>query len=954
MAIGADVVSPGELERIQAQARSRLFGKRDKPAKIGRFEVLQRLGTGGMGVVYAARDPDLDRTVAIKVLRGSRVSSQAQTRILREAQALARVRHANVVHVYETGQHGDEVYLAMEYVDGVTLTAWLGATTRSLPEIVSVFRAAGRGLVAAHAAGLMHRDFKPDNVIVDGQGQVKVLDFGLARGAVAEAHEASTVEIVGEASSLLQSPITATGALMGTPAYMSPEQAQGTSVTERADQFSFCVSLWEAVYGRRPFASHEGVDLLDALRRGVDPDPPARDRVVSRRVQRVLTRGLGHDPDGRFESMAVLLDALPPDPEASKRKHWRISGAATLGVLALGAMVIASKQTPAADCGDANMYLDGVWDQSTRTSLHEHFDSLGLSFGDTAWQRASQTLDEHADAWVIAYSSTCDALAKSEGNDPALLQQGACLQWRLQQLDSTVQVLGEVDGARLADVANIVSVIGAVSDCEDPARAGRLLRLPDDPQLARQVQSIRMDLARAQARLQGRDYDQAANLARTAVEQSRALGDDAILAESLLALGSAQSRLESPNAESTLREGLEIAALSDHRDAAVAGWMSLLNHLGLNAQRLDEALTLVTGAELAIGQAGNPPQRRIELLNYWGGLLTTQAAFADAEAKFEQSRALIEETSLLGTVVHADLLAKWCGLAIQRGDFERARQLGQESVDVARRVYGPMHPSMVGALSNMASANLQLGHLAEARALYEQMIAVWSSVHDEDRTIAFAIDLLGVVDQREGKLDDALGRHRRALEIRERTLVPHHIELGAAHHNVGHVLFLQGKHEQARPYFERALEIQQEGLGPKHPHVANALAGLAEIDLGKEDFAAARLGYAAALAIFEDAYGPANGATVRAQLALAALDERDGKPAEAVVRYRVALKHMDQSWDDATVGDAEFGAARTLASSGGDPERVQALAASARAHYDRAGSARSDKADELVAWQANR
>jgi len=235
--------------------------------RVGRFEVTATLGAGGMGVVYLAKDPDLGRKVAIKVVLGHADGSSGDRhrhRLRREAQAMAQISHPNLATVYEVGQYRGHVFIAMEYVRGCTAREWLEAETRTWSEIVNTFAAAGRGLAAAHAAGIVHRDFKPDNALVGVDGTVKVLDFGLAVGVIADESDLGGLPRRTRNPSLALS-LTQTGAVCGTPAYMSPEQHLGDCSDARTDQFSFAVALFEALYGHRPFAGEGLIDLAASV-----------------------------------------------------------------------------------------------------------------------------------------------------------------------------------------------------------------------------------------------------------------------------------------------------------------------------------------------------------------------------------------------------------------------------------------------------------------------------------------------------------------------------------------------------------------------------------------------------------------------------------------------------------------------------------------------------------------
>jgi len=278
------------------------------PSRLGRYAVLRTLGAGGMGVVYAAYDEELERRVAIKVLH-PRFSEdgESRARILREAQAMAKVSHPNVASLHEVDVEDRRLFVVMEFVDGPTLGGWLTAAPRSEREILEVYRQAGRGLAAAHAAGLVHRDFKPDNALVGRDGRVRVVDFGLARASGAPDPASGR-----SSPNLLIRPLTRPGALAGTPAYMSPEQHGSASFDARSDQYAFCVALWEALMGERPFAGDTVTALMHSVRSG-QFTRPATDRDVSPALLRTLRRGLAAEPEERWPSMDDLLLALAVD-----------------------------------------------------------------------------------------------------------------------------------------------------------------------------------------------------------------------------------------------------------------------------------------------------------------------------------------------------------------------------------------------------------------------------------------------------------------------------------------------------------------------------------------------------------------------------------------------------------------------------------------------------------------
>jgi serine/threonine protein kinase len=333
------------------QGLSGVDGAQPRP-KLGRFPLLRKLGAGGMSTVYIGRDERLDRYVAIKLLRGAS-SSQAMARLEREAQAMARLAHPNVVRVYEIGDVDNVPFIVMELVEGVTLRAWLGQTQRTLDEIVEVFAAAARGLAAAHDKGLVHRDFKPDNVMVADDGRVLVMDFGLARG---EFDRPGPTQADAQLSDNAVE-LTATGAILGTPAYMAPEQFLGEVADARTDQFCFSVALWEAIHGQRPFSGSSFAALSSAVIEGARA-PSSAD--VPRHIRRVLERGLEADPDARWPSMAALVEVMTSST-ASRRRPTRllagVAGLALLGTLTTLSVVRTLADQPQAASVDAKAQI---------------------------------------------------------------------------------------------------------------------------------------------------------------------------------------------------------------------------------------------------------------------------------------------------------------------------------------------------------------------------------------------------------------------------------------------------------------------------------------------------------------------------------------------------------------------------------------------------------------------
>ncbi|MBL8681636.1 MAG: serine/threonine protein kinase [Myxococcales bacterium] len=334
-----------ELLAFDAETRApslRLAPEREErasdavPERVGRYTIDRVLGAGGMGLVYAAHDKSLGRTVALKLVRGGG-DAVSRARLLREAQAMARIASPFVVPVYEVGLEGDDVFVAMEHVDGSTLSRWLDAEPRPQRAILERFIEAGRGLAAAHKAGVLHRDFKGSNVLVGSDGRARVLDFGLARGIDPDLRSR-----VGDASSAtLDAKITAHGSLMGTPGYLSPEHFTGDFRAE-SDQWRYCAALYRALFGALPCEGETLASLRESVSRGPKQPPIERASEFDPVVVRAVMRGLSPDPASRWPSMDALVSELASsvavsrdaDPRAFRRqKQWALAIVGALGAL---------------------------------------------------------------------------------------------------------------------------------------------------------------------------------------------------------------------------------------------------------------------------------------------------------------------------------------------------------------------------------------------------------------------------------------------------------------------------------------------------------------------------------------------------------------------------------------------------------------------------------------------
>jgi tetratricopeptide (TPR) repeat protein len=446
----ANVAVPvqSEYERLR-----RKLGLCNEPLPLldGRYRIEQLLGRGGMGEVHLARDTRLERQVALKLVRPSFDSdpNTLQARLMREALALARVDNPNVVGIHDVGNHGGQTYLTMQFVPGTNLRDWQSEPSRTPAELIDAYLQAARGLAAAHECGVVHRDFKPDNVIVGKDGLVRVLDFGIAAALQPEPHESirvtidddedslsdgDTASLVADVTSAKDSGqsnklarMTRTGSILGTLAYMASEQLIGRRADERTDQFAFCVALWEAITRERPFPGRNPGARLQDIKEG-----PAKGDALPRWLRAILIRGLSVDPKRRWPSMAELIAAL----ERGRNRGRRVTVAVGLPLsiaLAIGVGVKMAEPPPVEACEDFTAEVDAVWG-TKRMELRRHADEHP-----EAIEYAVRTIDSLAEGWRTRAAQLCN-----EGAAPHELQQErVCMTRWLDGFERTIDLLIE-------------------------------------------------------------------------------------------------------------------------------------------------------------------------------------------------------------------------------------------------------------------------------------------------------------------------------------------------------------------------------------------------------------------------------------------------------------------------------------------------------------------------------
>jgi serine/threonine protein kinase/tetratricopeptide (TPR) repeat protein len=785
-------------------------------ATVGRYVVLGLVGRGGMGEVYAAYDPELDRKVALKLLRvkpGNGVSlTEGRQRTLREAQAIARLSHANVVVVYDVGTFKDQVFIAMEFVEGNTVTYWLQSQARSWLEVLRVFRAAGSGLMAAHDKGLVHRDFKPDNVMVGRDGEVRVMDFGLARQVTEKPASPERAAPTGRApmvvsdsaadpmatillsaaptgSSTSMGPVdmqatsvmfdvqlTRTGAMMGTPAYMAPEQFLGTTTDARTDQFSFCVALYEALYGERPFSGNTMFALTTAVVQGHAKEAPASSNVPLW-VRKVLLRGLSAHAADRYPTMHDLIEALGKNPRAARNRAMAIVAVA-LVPLAVGLGVRQSLANHRSICGAGPARLAGIWDlpipgeaESPRQAqIHSAFLRTGKSYASDVYATVSHVLTGYAQSWASMYREACEATQlRGEQSSEVLDLRMSCLQERLGGLRALTDVFGDANGEVVENAVNAANNLRSLDRCADVPLLRAVVRPPEDLVTRARVGDLRHELAGLKALFDAGRYREGLKNAPGLVEKARALGYQPLVAETLALLGTMYTKSnDSHAAEQALVESYFAADASRHDEVRAEDASFLVWVVGYQQGRYTEAQRWAKTADSVLQRLGGHELLHAWLLNNLGGIFELQGQ-GEAALRSQQAGLALKEQALGRD--HPDVGVSEGNLAVvltALGRNQEALSHVDRSIEILENGLGAGHPDLATQLSNRGEILNALGRNRDGRASFERARIIWErELGLDDRDLAFALTGIGVSYLAEADPESAIAPLERAFKIRE-------------------------------------------------------------------------------------------------------------------------------------------------------------------------------------------
>jgi tetratricopeptide (TPR) repeat protein/predicted Ser/Thr protein kinase len=908
---------------------------------LGHFVVERHLGSGGMGVVYLGHDPALDRPVALKLIRGESVdvSTELRARLAREAQALSKVVHPNVVAVYEAGTVDHRMFIAMEYVEGGTLGRWLRERNRSIREIVDVFVMAGRGLRAVHAAGLVHRDFKPTNVLVGTDGRVKVTDFGVV------GLTGTSAQMSGAASA---SPdLTAAGGPVGTPRYMAPEQHGGERVDPRADQFAFAVSLYEAVMGRPPFGGGTVADLQANVRAGHVRPFDAR---VPGWLRRAIRRGLAARPDDRHPSMDALLARL----ERGSPFRARRVAAAVAAALALaggGALVVGLDRTP---CRGAERRLAGVWDEPTRAAVRAAFVAADPAAGGDSFARVAARFDDYGATFVAAHTEACEATRVRGDQSEALMDKRiACLDRRLAAWGGLTTLLARKEN--VTDRATSAAVgLARIADCADAAALAED-ETPPATEARPAVEALRQRLAQADAHARLGNLAAAAAQTAPLVDEARRVGHAPLLAQALALRGELQADGDPAGAEATLKEAIAVAA-DARNDALVARAMILLFAVvGAQQHRVVEALALRPAIDAAIRRMGNPDAVRVTFLERIGTILMRDAdKLEEAVATLRVAEALAETTFGRDSLEVGRVVNSLAAALTTSDHLDDGKVAAERALAIFERELGPESADVGTALGRLGVVAARQRDFVAARRYLERNLALKERHFGRDSAaVAMQVYNLGRVATEEGRLDDARGLFERSLAIREKVLGPDHPDVSLALAMLADVLHRQGKLDESRAMLERALAAQERRLGPDHPDISYTLDRLADVMGEQHHLADAVSLIERSVAIRRKAFGPRHVMTLQTLAYLGQTYLDLGRPVDALAALEPASALSTAAKEDAEeVAVAEFALARALRANGRDPARARALAVRARARW--AERDRKDSVARVDRWLAQR
>ena len=823
-----DLGDPATAATVDSGSRRRGgFVELQPGDRIDRYIIEGTLGAGGMGVVYAARDPELDRRVALKLLHARVVkdpsASNAEARLLREAQAVAKISHPNVIAVHDIGTAGDDTrvagqaFVAMELVDGWTLREWLAEQPRTWREILAPFLAALRGLAAAHAAGLIHRDIKPDNILIGRDGRVRVTDFGMAR-AIEDTKSIDAAPV----TSSLQILLTQTGTTLGTPAYMAPEQHAVAATDARTDQFSFCVAMWEAMYDERPFAGDDIAAIARAVRTGALRPPPPGSSVPGW-IRRALTRGLRTRADERWPTTDALANALTP-----RRTLWLAIGGGVLCAAVIAGLIVVPRMTGGGNallCRGADSRLIGIWDATRAQQLSAAFAASKLPAAAPAWRRLQPMLDRFATRWAAMHTDACeDTRVRGDQTEALLGLRMQCLDRKLAGVRTLVNALGTPDDVTVTAAVQVAEHATRVDECDNSAVLLAPTVAPPDAEVAAEVAALRIDLEAAEVGWQIRQHSDVTAQLRRMDERSRAIGFAPLEAEVRILIAKVQSHdSDERGADETLRGAIERAEAGQHDHAKARAEILRVHVLGVLG-RFEDAHQRATYAGAVIARLGGDDELEAQLAEVLGELLGREHRWDEAHAAL--AKALAIETRLFGarSAAVGTTLADLAGVLSDQGKYDEAFATMRQATDVFAEIYGEQPKAAEVALMGKAGEALMAGDFAASAAMERQRVVLLERLIGADSVdVAYARSSLGMSLEYSGRLEEARAMRRTTLVIFARDPTPRMTEELTS---IGAVELELGRDADAIETFQHAVTLAKAFPDDPYGELATAQAGL--------------------------------------------------------------------------------------------------------------------------------
>jgi tetratricopeptide (TPR) repeat protein len=870
------------------------------PRTLGRYRLDRVIGSGGMGVVWQAWDPALERGLAIKLLRPEVTDANGRARMVREARALARLQHPNVIAIHDVGELGDDLFIATELIDGETMDRWQRG--RPPAEVIAAYAQAARGLAAAHGLGLVHRDVKPSNILHGRDGRVRVGDFGLATrdsatAPTAPAHGPTTI---------VDPRLTVDGEVVGTPAYMAPEQRDGGSVDARADQYSLCLALAEALLGAQPRPDATAAELAAS---GVDAPWGA------------IARGLATRPADRHPDLAPLIAAL--GGEATPARRWRAP------LVAAGAVVVAVAGTlvalrlaasdPAVACA-GRQPLAGAWDPAMRRAITDAFHASKLAYGDDAAFGVIGAIDTWAREFTAEDRRACEDDANRRQAAEVIAKRRSCLSRLRQQVVALGERLTTQPDPRTIQRGPISArQLTAPATCNTPVGLADLT-VPADPEAAARVDALSTRVTAARTLRHLGKLAEARTAAESVLADARATGFLPVIAEAQQELGTILHAQDDPGAEHALEDALAVAAQAhaDYRTAAISALLVEivgakgdvaaaerqarlarpaiiragndrnleaviergLGATNMNAQkyavaydhyrraeeihtalgrtddvdfdrraqvnalgsvdRIDEA-TRINQQVLASDRANLGPKhpRTIADMTAGGMILFRSGRYAEAATALEAALVLEEEVSGRDSVRTATLRGRLGGVYMTMGRLAEAEPLFADVVRALSADAATEPAELAGQRMNLAGIRILLGRHAEARAELTALADAAREAGDND-FLGLVLQNLAETLTRDGKHAEALVAGREALELDIKVFGAKSRRAAEAHAILGNIYTGLGKPALATTEYRRAIELFETVIGKETPQLGDPLVGLAELHLARKDAAGAK------------------------------------------------------------------------------------------------------------------